>query len=602
MTVNHDHEPIALDPADRRMATASTGLLREFNRAGVLEAPDVHVAVRLGDLIGESSEPVLLAAALAVRAVRLGSVCVDLTLVAAMPIEDVDVTALPWPAPSTWVSLVSVSPLVTDEALRLEGERLYLDRYWREEVQVCRDLLDRLDDEALPVDQALLDAALDRVFPPTYAEQRAIAEAAVRRRTTVLTGGPGTGKTTTVARLLAIVAEQHEQLFGRAPRIAMCAPTAKAAARLTESVAEQTGALEVVDRERLGTLTASTLHRLLGTRWGSTRFRHDRQNRLPHDVIVVDETSMVSLTHMARLLEAVRPGARLILVGDADQLASVEAGAVLSDVVEGLADHPAAPVAQLVKGHRFEGPIEELAAALRDGDADAVLEVFAAGHEAVQLLDPADAAVVERFTDEAADHAVDVWRAADAGDATGALEALDAHRLLCAHRDGPFGVRGWNSRIERMLADRSTVVPYTEWYPGRPVLVTANNHTLGVYNGDIGITLRGPEGRLVVALGTGDRRLAITRLPDVDTLYAMTVHKAQGSQARVVSVVMPPDESALLTRELFYTAVTRAQDTVRVLGTAQSVRAAVEREAQRASGLADRLREPRILLPNEPNQ
>jgi exodeoxyribonuclease V alpha subunit len=575
------------DRSDRRVAVAATGVLRAFNVADVLSAADVHVAERLGVLIGETDEQVLLAAALAVRAVRHGSVCVDLATVAQTPLEDVDVDQLPWPEPGAWVTAVGASDLVARQALRLEDSVLYLDRYWREEEQVCRDLLTRLGGVAPAVDEVLLAAALDRVFPADYVEQRAIAESAARRGTTVLTGGPGTGKTTTVARLLAIVAEQHQHLHGRAPRIALCAPTAKAAARLTEAVAEQTAVLDPADRDRLGDLAASTLHRLLGARWGSTRFRHDRDHRLPHDVVVVDETSMVSLTHMARLLEAVRPTARLVLVGDADQLASVEAGAVLSDVVEGLSGHPAAPVARLVTGHRFDGPIETLAAALRAADADAALEVLTSGHAEVQLLDPDDPAVVEQLTDDVVEHAVAVWRAADAGDAQGALRALDAHRLLCAHRDGPFGVRGWNARVERLLADRTSVTPYAEWYPGRPVLVTANNHTLGVYNGDIGITVRGQDDRLVVALGA--RTLAVTRLPDVDTLYAMTVHKAQGSQAGVVSVVMPPDESSLLTRELFYTAVTRAQRQVRVLGTEQSVRAAIVRDAQRASGLARRL-------------
>lgn len=574
--------------SDRRVASGATGLLQTFNLAGVLSAADVHVAQRLGVLIGENDEAVLLAVALAVRAVRHGSVCVDLDTVAQVPVEDVDVTQLPWPDAGTWTTVVGGSPLVSQQALRLSGSLLYLDRYWREEEQVCHDLLTRLDGVRPAVDEDLLTAALDRVFPPDYREQRAIAASAVRRGTTVLTGGPGTGKTTTVARLLAILAEQHEHLHRRAPRIAMCAPTAKAAARLTQAVAAQAATLDQVDRDRLGTLAASTLHRLLGTRWGSTRFAHDRNHRLPHDVIVVDETSMVSLTHMARLLEAVRPDARLVLVGDANQLASVEAGAVLADVVAGLGDHPAEPVAELLHGHRFDGPIETLAEALREADVDAVLDVLTAGHEAVQLLDPDDPAVVERFTTDVVDHAIEVWRAADAGDAQGALAALDRHRLLCAHRDGLFGVRGWNARVERLLADRTSVTPYAEWYPGRPVLVTANNHTLGVYNGDIGITVRGAEGRLAVALGT--RLLAPTRLPDTDTLYAMTVHKAQGSQASVVSVVMPPDDSSLLTRELFYTAVTRAEDCVRVLGTPDSVRAAVERQAQRASGLAERLR------------
>ena len=185
-----------------------------------------------------------------------------------------------------------------------------------------------------------------------------------------------------------------------------------------------------------------------------------------------------------------------------------------------------------------------------------------------------------------------MWRAAESGDAVAALQALDGHRLLCAHREGRFGVRGWNLRVERGLADSTGTSHYTEWYPGRPVLVTANNQTLEVWNGDVGVTMRRPDGRLEVALAAvgGPRPLATTRLPDTETMHATTVHKAQGSQADVVTVVMPPDESALLTRELFYTAVTRAKQQVRIIGTEQSVRAAIAHQAVRASGLARRLR------------
>ncbi len=596
------------DLADRRIAVEATGLLRDLNRADVVSAADVHVAVRFGALLGETRDDVLLAAALTVRAVRHGSVCLDLLTVHESPIEDLDDgVVLAWPEPQAWLAAVSSSALVDQQVLRVEGSQLYLDRYWREEQQVCDDLLARLGSAPVQVDDLLLRTALDRVLgDPTFAEQRAVVESAVHRSTTVLTGGPGTGKTTTVARLLAIAAEQHEHRHGRPPRIAMCAPTAKAAARLSEAVAEQAATLPEADRARLAGLEASTLHRLLGALPGlvRTRFRHDRHQRLPHDIVVVDETSMVALTQMARLLEAVRPDARLVLVGDADQLASIEAGAVLADVVEGLADHPHQPVARLRTVHRFGGAIGTLADALRRGDPDAALAVLTGDDPAVQLIDPTDQAAIDAVSADVVRRATALWRAAEAGDAEAALAELDGHRLLCAHREGRFGVRGWNARIELGLAESTGASHYTEWYPGRPVLVTANNSTLGIWNGDVGVTMRRPDGRLEVALATsaGPRRLSVTRLPDTETMHATTVHKAQGSQASVVTVVMPPDESALLTRELFYTAVTRAQRQVRVLGTEQSVREAMARQAVRASGLAARLRTPQILLPNEPNQ
>jgi exodeoxyribonuclease V alpha subunit len=580
------------DRHDRRIALRATGSLASFNAADILVAADVHVATRLAAAVGETQPDVLLAVALAVRAVRHGSVCLDLMTAHDLPLEEE--VELVWPEPAAWVDQVAASPLVGEQIFRLEGSRLYLDRYWREERAVCDDILTRLDHAALDVDEAALAAGLGRLFDdPDYAEQRVAAEAAVGRWTTVLTGGPGTGKTTTVARLLALVAEQHEIATGLPPRIAMCAPTAKAAARLQDATAAATAELPEGDRERLGMLRASTLHRLLGYRGSNVRFRHDAHRRLPHDVVVVDETSMVSLTHMARLLEAVRPDARLVLVGDADQLASVEAGAVLADLVAGLEEHPARPVSRLTRSHRFGDEIGELATLVRRGDADGAIALLREGHAEIELVDPADVAATDALRARLRDAGRALRIAGEQNDATTAMSVLDEHRLLCAHREGRFGVQGWNREVERMVAEATGVIHYDLWYPGRPVLVTANDRELEVYNGDVGVTLRRPDGSLVVALARGTeapRLLAPTRLPDVETMHAMTVHKSQGSQAREVTVIMPPPESRLLTRELFYTAVTRAQEKVRIVGSETAIRDAIGRQVQRASGLAERLR------------
>ncbi|MEP6814166.1 MAG: exodeoxyribonuclease V subunit alpha [Marmoricola sp.] len=591
------------DLHDRRLALRATGLLAQFNRADVLAAADVHVADRLGTMLDETRELVLLAVALVVRSARHGSVCVDLTTIAELPLEHD--TVLPWPEPTAWLTAVGESPLVREGVLHLQDERLYLDRYWREEGQVCADLLARLA-EPRPATHGLdLDAAVLRVFPEVgYEEQRDLIRAAAAQTTTVLTGGPGTGKTTAVAGLLAIVAELHEQETGRLPRIAMCAPTAKASVRLKEAVAAEIAKFGEVDQHRLRDIPSSTLHRLLGWRAGSsTRFRHDRGNKLPHDVVIVDETSMVSLTHMARLLEALRPTTRLVLVGDSDQLASVEAGAVLADVVKGLESHPAAPVFRLQRTHRFGKRIGALADALRVGDADTAMGLLQAvsapdgdldeGQSAglVELVDPADASAMAQFRSQVRVVAQRVTELAEEGNGAEAVVALDEHRLLCAHREGPFGVNGWNRQVERLLTGATGVTHYEEWYAGRPVLITANDYGLDLFNGDLGVTVRLPDGRLRVAVpgATGVRLFATTRLADVETVYAMTVHKSQGSQAKVVSVVMPPEDSPLLTRELFYTAVTRAQEKVRIVGTESAIRAAIDRQVQRASGLAERL-------------
>ncbi len=590
-------EVVWADAHDRRRALGAPDLLARFNLPELLNAADIHVALRLGVLLDESDEEVLLAIALAVRAVRTGSVCLDLATIADLPLEHE--APLPWPDAAAWVERVGRSPLVREEMVRLVGTRLYLDRYWREEGQVCDDLVARIRRTPPEVDDAALDAGLERVFPGAgFAEQRGAARAAASRWTTVLTGGPGTGKTTTVAGLLALVAEQHELATGRPPRIALAAPTGKAAARLQEAVQESVGAdngalEDPTDQQRLAGLRASTLHRLLGWRPDSrVRFRHDRTNRLPYDVVVVDETSMVSLTMMARLLEAVRPDARLVLVGDPDQLASVEAGAVLADLVAGFEGSSDSPVAPLLTTHRFGEHIGALAEALRRGDADAAMAALRSGSSQVELVDPEDDEAMTLFRSRVVDVAMDLRRAAEAGDAPAALAALSRHRLLCAHREGPFGVGGWNRLVERLVAERTGTTHYEEWYAGRPILVTANDYDQLLNNGDMGATIRREDGRLrvVVQVGEAVREFATTRLSGVETVHAMTVHKSQGSQAHTVSVVLPGEESRLLTRELFYTAVTRAQEQVRVVGTETAIRSAIGREVQRASGLRERLR------------
>jgi exodeoxyribonuclease V alpha subunit len=569
-----------VDDLDWRRAVGATGLLRAFNDAGVLESSDVLVAQRLAALAGETDERVALAVALVVRGLRGGSVCVDLR---SLPAQ-IDMPDLPWPDIDDWRAAIDASPLLgPPHVLRREEHLLYLDRYWREERQVADDL------------RAMLTSGgpaptcdVDRLFPAGYDEQRDAAEIAVSQRITVLTGGPGTGKTTTVARLLALFAGEADSAARL--RIALAAPTGKAAARLQEAVQIEIGKLAPVDQQRISGLQATTLHRLLGSRPDtSSRFRHHRGNRLPHDVIVVDETSMVSLTMMARLLEAVRPEARLLLVGDADQLASVDAGAVLADLVDGLGAGGGARVAALKTSHRFGESIGTLASAIRDGDNDAALEVLRAGGDHIEWVDTEDA--VADLRKVLLPHARRLREAAVLGDGANALATLDEHRLLCAHRRGPFGVAHWNRQIERWLAEVTGEPVWSDWYAGRPLLVTANDYGLGLYNGDTGVTVVGESGlRAVVASGGQPREFATGRLSDVDTMHAMTIHKSQGSQASEVTVLLPPVDSRLLTRELFYTAVTRAKTKVRIVGSEASMRAAIDRRAVRASGLALRLR------------
>ena len=572
--------------------------LAELNALGVLTAADVHVARALAEITGETDDEVVLAAALACRAVRAGSVCVDLTtlhpadLVAGEAEDEsgpVTATAgdLPWPADATdWLEQVRGSRMVAAGVLRVDHDLLYLDRYHEQETQVLDDLAVR-SRTSPDHDAALMVQTLDRVFPDaSYAEQRAACLRAASQWTTVITGGPGTGKTTSVAGLL-VALHDLATARGESIRVALTAPTGKAAARLQESLA--TARLGEADRAKLAGVEAMTIHRLLRTDPGNrTRFRHHRANRLPHDVVVVDETSMVSLTLMARLLEAVRPDARLVLVGDPHQLSSVEAGAVLSDLVRGYESRPDSPVAALRTTRRFGEHIGALAEAIRDGDADRAIEVLSAGHDEVRwVTDASDPSI----RGAALATAVAVRDRAAAGDAAGALAALARHRLLCAHRDGPYGAQHWNRRIEGWLSAEVGEGLHDPAYVGRPLLVNANDHALKVYNGDAGVVVVTPEGRRVALPGPGGeiRLLAPSRLGDVSTMHAMTIHKAQGSQAEQVTVLLPDEESRLLTRELLYTAVTRAEKVVTVVGEEAWVRAAIERRAQRASGLAVRL-------------
>jgi exodeoxyribonuclease V alpha subunit len=302
---------------------------------------------------------------------------------------------------------------------------------------------------------------------------------------------------------------------------------------------------------------------------------------------------------MARLVESVRSDCRLVLVGDPDQLASVEAGAVLADLVDGLARRQPETVSALRTSHRFGRQINDLAQAVRDGDADRALQLLAGGGPHLEFLDPGVPATLAGLRGRLLAHAHRLRAAASSGDARRAIDVLDEHRLLCAHRDGPWGVGHWNRAVERGLAE-DTGLPIgggwgQEWYSGRPLLLTSNDYGLELFNGDTGVVLAHGDGtRAAIATPYGARLLSTSRLTDVDTMHAMTVHKSQGGQAAEVTVLLPPDDSPLLTRELLYTALTRAQTRVTVVATDDAVRLAIGRPANRASGLARRLDHPSV--------
>jgi exodeoxyribonuclease V alpha subunit len=609
------------------------GLLAPFSLAGVLNPADVHTAQTVCRIGGETDELVRLALALTVRALRNGSVCIDLQTVHATAFDEaesaIEMAELPWPDSEAWIAACRASPLVADGAdqpggrpMRLANGLLYLERYWQQEELVRVQLQRRYAAPAPEIDQFRLAAALLRLFnhnglrPDEADRQQLAAAVSALGRVSVLAGGPGTGKTTTVARLLALLRDQP----GPELRIALAAPTGKAAARLEEAVRAATAELPPDDQQRLGDLNASTLHRLLG--WLSSsrsRFRHDASNPLPHDVVIVDEMSMVSLTMMARLLDAVRPSARLVLVGDPDQLSSVEAGAVLADIARapGVPDAdlgrrlvelnlisdgevpPVHGVVQLTHTWRFGGSINELARAIRTADPDAAVAVLRSGVNDVRFHEvdlestsiDVSSGPLAGMAAQVREAGADMLDAARAGDIPRALAALDRHRLLCAHRHGPYGVLRWGFEVERWLAE--SIPGYGEdgeWYLGRPVLVMANDYEMSLYNGDTGVIVQTPSGvRAAFARGAAAKLYPPVRLDAIQTVHAMTVHRAQGSQFDTVSFVLPPPDSPLLTRELLYTAVTRARRQVNLIGSEEAIRRAIRRPANRASGLRNRL-------------
>lgn len=664
------------------------GGLGPFHAAGVLALPDVHVAVALCRVAGRPvDDPVALGAALCVRALRQGSVCIDVTADPSTwapeeeDLPEAEAMSLPWPEPESWRAALAASPLVAvgsdgapDRPLRLVGDRLYLQRYWADEQLIRREL--RARSRLLGGSGGALAESIGRLFPRFEPDQQRLAAAsAAVRGVTIIAGGPGTGKTTTVARLIAVLRALH----GPDLTIGLAAPTGKAAARLQEAVSDAVARLPQADRERVGEVPAATLHRLLGWRRDSSvRFRHDRGNPLPHDVIVVDETSMVSLPMMARLLEALRPDAQLVLVGDPDQLASVDAGAVLGDVVAATlpwsdpaqaaefartmavacpreadlaSQHPGVVV--LDHNYRFDGPIADLARAIRDDRPDEALALLTSGGEQLEFLDPADpaqaAAAIRLMHADVVGQALRIREAADGSDPAAALDALEEFRVLCAHRRGPFGVAVWNAQLgawvrdalpglttpgpaasgpttsepaiagpsiaspapaDPAIADAGATAPTTSsarypdiaapaapalaagdgsaFWVGRPLLVLANDYAAEVYNGDTGVIVSTPRGpRAAFARGAEPLLVSPARLQHVETLHAMTIHRCQGSQFDAVTVVLPPPESPLLTRELLYTAVTRARHRVRIVGSPDAVRAGISRQVRRASGLRE---------------
>ncbi|WP_374475479.1 exodeoxyribonuclease V subunit alpha [Zoogloea sp.] len=670
---------------------ATLALVDHWARHGWLRALDAAFARFLFREAGGAPPLLILAAALASHQLGRGHACLDLADVLGDPgfalslppegrVEEeggappplpaavlAGVSLADWQAALVHEQLVGSGPGSTP--LVCVGRRVYLRRYWQYEVAVRAAIEARLAGLAerqarLPA--AALAGALDALFPPAARVagpdwQKLACAMAARSAFAIVTGGPGTGKTTTVVRLLAVLqALALADSPARPLRIRLAAPTGKAAARLNESIAGAVARLDLAglpDGERVRAaipVEVTTLHRLLGSRPDTRHFRHHAGNPLGVDVLVVDEASMVDLEMMAAVLAALPPEARLVLLGDKDQLASVEAGAVLGELcrraAEGhytpdtvawlagvtgeqvpasLVDAAGTPldqaVAMLRHSHRFSSTsgIGQLAAAVNGGEAGAAEAVFAGLHADLArvevdaraaageadfrrlVVDGTPAAGREGYrhyleTLRNTRPAADVDRAGIDAWAAGVLAAHGRFQLLCALRRGPWGVEGLNPRIAGWLREAGLIDADEGWYEGRPVLVTRNDYGLGLMNGDMGITLALPlaEGgsQLRVAFPSGDGRNGIkwvlpSRLQAVETVFALTVHKSQGSEFTHAALALPDSLNPILTRELVYTGITRARSGFTLVDAAGSrvLEQAVARRVLRLSGLLDGL-------------
>lgn len=643
----------------------------------VLEPIHLAFVDMLQRLDAQAAPAVQLAAAVVSEQLARGHVCLDLQKIGdlAFMAENEGFTPIryaDWPPLDPWCRELEVSRLVEsrpidDREARANRplvfepvhQRIYLARYWFYQQRLASMIATRLQSAPLAFDEKQLAADISALFPnkaqSSQRDQCLAAANAVDQRFAVITGGPGTGKTTTVAKLLALrllqrqTASQHNASTGM--RVLLMAPTGKAAQRLNESLSRAAEKLPVDQavRDALKTITAGTIHRVLGwtplppERGGP--FRHSSQRPLDADIVLVDEASMVDIGLMWHLFDAVRPETQLVLMGDRDQLASVEAGGVLSDLAgpdddaaqssrrdimaarTGLDLTPAkaprrksttkpaldsqhqAAISVLKFSHRFssESIFGQLAAAIRAGDADGAVDLLRSADPTRLLWLPqpntnaALQGVVERAAGQYREYLELLRR--QSGEHSAILSALSATRVLCAHREGPSGERALNQRLVHTLDAAGLLHARPQHYPGQAVIVTENNYQQNLFNGDVGVVMPGSSGQGLELLfddpaSPGNSRLIPAALaPATRDCWAMTIHKSQGSEFRNVFVVLPEFDSPILSRELLYTAVTRVKDEANapagragflcLAAREEVLRGAIYREIRRTSGIRD---------------
>ena len=608
-------------------------VLDQLYNSGIVSAIDIHFASLLSRLAGINGFGVSLAASLVSSYTRQGHICLDLSTVAGEELlkKDNGTGSVVCPELNDWCEQLretavvgnpgEYKPLILDDR-----SRLYLFRYWQYQEELADSIRRRIQDTSGDNNIGHLKEELRRFFPVNVAEeinwQSVAAFLALRKRFCVISGGPGTGKTSIVGKILTLLLQQAES---ERLRIALIAPTGKAAAKLQEAIrsaktklSNPESIMEAIPEE------ASTIHRLLRSIPDSPYFRYNTNNTLPVDVVVVDEASMVDLALMSKLIQALPLQARIILLGDKNQLASVEAGAVLGDICDTGTEHGFSPsfctdykdatgytitveqkgllesemqdcIIQLKKNYRFsrDSGIKAVSDAVNAGDGDrAIQHVKNKVFEDItwtNLPSPNDlpnflkASILQGYGD--------YLRARNPFEV---FQRFERFQIICALRDGPFGVTTLNTVAENILKEEGLINPSRKWYLGRPVLITKNDYALQLFNGDMGIALSDPsvnnELRVFFPASNGMvKKFHPLRLPEHETVYAMTVHKSQGSEFDTVLLILPDRESPVLTRELIYTGITRAKKSVAIWGDEHVFRTAVSRYIKRTSGLRDTL-------------
>lgn len=607
-------------------------ILKSLRNYGLLQDIDIHFAELMARLAGDTAgDELFLAAALVSNATTDEKhVCFNLNARAGKPLASLfpdlpdelrkELTAKKLPGLTAWRHKLAGRPVVGKPGdyrplILDDQDRLYLFRYWNYEQQLAAFIRQRASAHGDDIDLTLVRQGFNKYFTSPLSTpdwQKVAAFAALTHSFSVISGGPGTGKTFTVAVMLRLLLEQNSRL-----NIKLCAPTGKAAARLAEAIQQS-----LPDYGEKLSQNISTIHRLLGYRNGSPYFVHDRTNPLAADVVIVDEASMVPLALMAKLVDAVPAHSRIVLLGDKDQLASVEAGSVLGDICEA-ADvkrfspdfclkYREASGEEIPPAHRaaetssLTNCAVELQHSYRFKEAPAIGAVSIAvnagdKHMALDILrhDTTGAIVYNRLPgrDELADRLAPLVRSwyegvflATTRDA--AYERFSAFRILCSHRQGPYGAERINDLVEHILRSQGFIHSLKSFYKGRPVMITKNDYTLRLFNGDTGIIWEDGGRQLSACFpdqGRPFREISPSRMPEHETAYAITIHKSQGSEFDHVLIILPDSESPLLTREILYTGITRTRKQIELWVTDEVFSSSVGKRIERTSGLRDAL-------------